>query len=114
MVGRGANVVEDPFVVELAAELARGREVGLVITKLDAGLDAIEQRGADSEIAVAGEHVDLAADVAIDAEDFLDDDQAALWRARRLGHIAVQLVPILGGQRYILTHALNSPFVVEF
>ena len=52
--------------------------------------------------------------MAIDAEDLLDDDHAALGRARRLGHVAVQRVPVLGGQRYVLAHSLGSPLVEEF
>ena len=53
---------------------ARGR----VIADIDAGLDAVENRRRDGEIACRREAVGHRADVMVDAENLLDDDDAAL------------------------------------
>jgi hypothetical protein len=50
-------------------------------------LDAIEQRRRNGEVAVGRVSVADTPDVAVDAEDLLDDDEAATRRALRIGAI---------------------------
>ena len=63
----------------------------------------IENRRRHSRIALVGEAVADGADVMIDAEDFLNDDDAALRRPARLGAIGTELETVGCDERKMLT-----------
>src|SRR5262249_5996244 len=94
----GAHVLHGVVDGELAAHRAPALDVRLLITRLEAALDAVEQRGRDREVTLLGEAIGHALDVVIDAEDLLNDDQRAPRLARRRGLVGGELVSVFGGQ----------------
>ena len=100
----GVDIGEDPLVAQAPAKLAPLAEGDLVIAELNALLGAVEQRRRDRRITLPGEHVDEMLDVAVDAEDFLNDDDAALRGAGGVCPVAVERVAVTGGKRHGLSH----------
>jgi hypothetical protein len=62
----------------------------------------VEQGRRHGGVALAGQPIADRADVMIDAEDFLDDHDAALGGARRVGAIGAQLKLVCGCEREVL------------
>jgi hypothetical protein len=62
--------------VGLGLVFAAQDDVILAVAELDASLEAVEQRRRDGDIAFGREAVGNVADVDVDAENFLNDDNA--------------------------------------
>ena len=63
---------------------------------------AVEQRRCHRDVAFIGEPVADVADVIVDSENLLDDDDAALRRALRIGAVGAEAVAVGGGEREML------------
>ena len=94
----------------LATKLRALRDLRRRVAALEVLLRAIEQRRRHRGVAFVGEAVADRADVLVDAENFLNDDDAALRRARRIGAIGAELMAVGGGQCELLTQ-VNLPTV---
>ena len=81
----GGDVEERLVDADLLDELHAAVGVGGIVVELDAGLHAVEKSGGQGVETFAGVEVDDRADVAIDAEDFLDDDDGGSGGVRRRG-----------------------------
>ena len=68
------------------------------IAAFEIGLIAVEDRRRDRDVTERGKAVADRADVMIDAENFLDDDHAALRRAGRIGAIGAELESVRSGE----------------
>ena len=88
---RGVGVAHHRVPVGLGDEGARLLDLGRRVAGLEILLRAVEQRRRHRGIAIAGEVVADLADVLVDAENLLDDDDAALRRAGRIGPIGAEL-----------------------
>ena len=75
-----------------------------VIAQLDALFGAVIKRRRDSHIAIGGKAVGEGADMLVDAENFLNDDDGALGRAVRIGPVGAEGVAVAGGQFDALSH----------
>src|SRR5438552_4431922 len=87
-------------------ELATARDILRRVTDIEVALIAIEQRRRDGHVTIGREAAADAADVAVDAEDLLGNDQSPAWLAlpRRIGTIRRQPKPVGGGQLHPLAH----------
>ena len=106
-VRRGGSIVdsrgnvEDRFVdIEFWEKAHCGLHAGRIVAKIDAGLNAVEKRGGDSEKAVACPAIGDGADVGVDAEDFLKNDEAGDWLGHWMGDVGVEGVAVGGSQGY--------------
>ena len=109
--GRG-DVGHEILVLALAAQGGAGLHVGLLVARLVVLLHAIVDRRRDGDVAMRGVEIGGGADVMVDAEDFLNDDDAALGRAGRSGQIGADLDAVPGGQFDMLSHDV-SPYCVS-
>ena len=83
----GGGVAHRLLVAEALAHGAALGDAGLVIADVDVALDPVEERRGKRGIALGGEAFGDGAHVPVDAEDLLDDDEAAFRLALRLGDI---------------------------
>src|SRR5215217_1998123 len=91
LLDRRLDVLDRLVAPELGHVLAAlGDGVGRV-AELDAGLDVVEEPRRQREIAVGRELVGHRPDMVVDAEDLLDDHDAALGRALRRGKVGGDL-----------------------
>ena len=88
-----SDVVEHLLEVEIAAhgDAAADFDVFGGVADLDAGTNAIEDRRGDGEISGRGISIDNGADVAVDAEDLLDDHDASTSRSLGFGAVGGEL-----------------------
>ncbi len=107
LVRRGGGIVdssgnvEDCFIdVEFWEKAHCGLHAGRIVTEFDAGLDAVEERGGDGEESVARPAISDGADVGVDAEDFLKNDEAGDWVAFWMGNIGVERVAVGCAESY--------------
>ena len=91
LVDRGLHVAQHRAPVGIGDEFARIGDLVGRVAAFEIGLLAVEHRGRQRRIALAGQPVAHRADVMIDAEDFLNDDDAALGLAGRVGAIGAEL-----------------------
>ena len=91
LVDRGLRVVHHRAPVRIGDELARVGDLVRRIAAFEVLALTVEQCRRDRGIAFRGEPVADRADVVIDAEDFLDDYDAAFGGAGRIGAIGAQL-----------------------
>ena len=89
--------------IGIGDELARIGDLVRRVAALEVLRLPVEQRRRNRGIAFAGQPVADRANVMIDAEDFLNDHDAALGRARRVGAISAQLKLVGGREREMLT-----------
>src|SRR5262249_1672633 len=102
-VDRRLHVAQHRLPIGAGDELARiGNLVGGV-AGFEIRLLAIEHRRRHRSIAFAGEPVAYRPDVMIDAEDFLNKDNAAFGFAGRIGTIGAELETVRSGQAKMLT-----------
>ena len=111
LVDCGLRVLEHRVPVRVGDELARIGDLVRRIAALEVLLRAIEQRRRDGGIAFGGEPVADRADVMIDAENLLDDDDAAFRRAGWIGPISTKLKAVGRGERELLAQ-WNLPMFV--
>ena len=102
----GLGVAQYRRPVGIGDEFPRVRHFIRRIAALEIGLDAVEDRRRDRDIALAGETVADAADVVIDAKDFLDHHHRRLGRAGGIGAVAAQLKIVRSRQFYVLSHGV--------
>ncbi len=89
------NVGQDLLEVERAAgDVAADGDVVFGVAELDARPLAVEDRRGDGEVAGRCVSIGHRTDVAVDAEDLLDDDDAPMSGALGLGTVGRQLEPI--------------------
>src|SRR5712664_1434295 len=74
--------------------------------------NAIEQGRRNRDVAERSKTVSDRADVTINAEDFLNDDDSALGRPRWIDTIGIELVAVAGSQFEVRSHGWN-PFVLR-
>ncbi|SPE30693.1 hypothetical protein SBA5_80062 [Candidatus Sulfotelmatomonas gaucii] len=87
--------VDDGFLdVDFGDQAHGGLHVGAFVAELNAGLDAIKERGCDAQEAVVREAVGNGANVSIDAEDFLNDHEPGDGLARRARDVGAQRVAV--------------------
>ena len=107
----GAHIEQRLVVVELAApgDAPPDLDVRRLVGELDTPLDPVEQRRRDGHVAVRRVAVDHGTDVAVHAEDLLDDHHGAVHSgiARRIGAVGVELEAVGGGECHVLPHARN-------
>src|SRR6266566_2059389 len=89
---------------QLTAHGAAALDVRLLVARLEAALDSVEDRGRDGQVAVLREAVGDVLDVVIHAEDLLDHDQRAPRLSGRRGLVGGELVSVFGGQVDHLSH----------
>src|SRR6266581_3303617 len=89
---------------QLAAHGAAALDVRLLVARLEAALDSVEDRGRDGQVAGLREAVGDVLDVVIHAEDLLDHDQRAPRLSGRRGLVGGELVSVFGGQVDHLSH----------
>ena len=77
---------------------------GAVVGKFDIAFDAIEEGGSDGEKSVARVAVGDGADVLVDAEDFLDDDEAGDGRSGWTGDVGIELMAVGCGEFDCFAH----------
>src|SRR5271155_3990908 len=82
------------------------------ITAFEPRFNAIEQSRRNRDVAERSKTVSDRADVTINAEDFLNDDDSALRRPRWIDTIGVELVVVAGSQCEVRSHGW-SPFVLK-
>jgi hypothetical protein len=105
----GCGDVDDGFIrIKLWDETHRGLHIGSFITQLDTRLEAIEKRRRNSEKSVVRPAIGHGANVGVDAEDFLHNDQAGDWFGCRAGDIGAEGVAVGGTQSYSFTHGQDS------
>ena len=103
LVDRRLGVAHHRAPIRIGDEFARiGDLVGRVAAFEILGLP-VEQGRRHGGVAFAREPVADRADVMVDAEDFLNDHDAALGRARGIGAIGAQLELVGGREREMLT-----------
>ena len=90
-VDRGLHVAQHRAPIGIGDELARIGDLVGRIAAFEIRLLTVEHRGRQRRIAFAGQPVAHRADVMIDAEDFLNDDDAALGFSGRIGAIGAEL-----------------------
>ncbi len=89
--------VEERLVdTDLLDDLHAAVGVGGIVIELDAGLHAVEKSGGNGVKTFAGIEIDDGADVAVDAEDFLDDDDGGSGgiRGRGFGEIRGRMMAV--------------------
>jgi hypothetical protein len=91
LVDRGLRVAQHRAPIGVGDELARIGDLVRGIAAFEILLLAVEQRGRERGVAFGREPVAHGADVMIDAEDFLDDHDAAFGGAGWIGAIGAQL-----------------------
>src|SRR3984957_2650167 len=74
--------------------------------------NAIEQGRRNRDVAECSKTVSDRADVTINTEDFLNDDDSALGRPRWINAISIKLVAVAGSQFEVRSHVWN-PFVLR-
>src|SRR5690606_14702187 len=90
---------------ELLHQLTAAGDACLVIVQLDVLVDEVEHGRRHGDEAVLGEAVNDGADMPVQAEDLLYDDQRSLGRNRRIA--AVGTDPAVGGfQTQAATHGV--------
>jgi hypothetical protein len=103
---RGGDVGHHVVPGEHGSQLPPLGHARLVIVQLDARPNPVEQRRGDREITLLGVAVGHRADMVVDPEDLLADDQPAPRPAGRARDIGVQLVAVGGGQLPRLSHGV--------
>src|SRR5216683_2271634 len=101
----GADVLDHVVHVDLAADAAAELDVLRLVAGLEAALGAIEDGRSQRHVALRGEAVGHLLDVAVDAEDLLDDDEPALRGALGGRPVARELVAVFRCQRDHFAHA---------
>ena len=81
VVDRGLHVAQHRAPIRIGDELARVGDLVGRVAAFEIRLLAVEHRRSERGVAFAGQPVADRADVMIDAEDFLNDDDAALGLA---------------------------------
>ncbi len=104
---RGLDIRHHLGVIELHAQLAALANIVLGVAEFHAALGAVEQRRGADRVARGGEAVGHVADVVIDAENLLDDDDA-LGRGCGAGGIGGQSEAVRGLEFDGLTHEAFS------
>src|SRR6202012_3686733 len=79
---RGFDVAQHLLAIDLAGDRHAARSRVSVVAGLEIGLDMLENRRRDGEIALGREPVGDLPDMGVDAEDLLDDDDSAARSAR--------------------------------
>ena len=64
----------------------------------------VEDRRRDRNVAGVSAIIGDGADVVVHAEDFLDHDDRAFWRARRISAVGAKLLVVGCRERYVLSH----------
>jgi len=105
LVDRGLGVLHHGVPVRVGDELARAGDLVGRVAALEALLGAIEQRRRDRRVAFLRQPIADVADVVVDAEDFLNDHDAAFGRSRRISAIGAQLMAVVCGQSEMFTQA---------
>ncbi len=106
----GVGVAHHCVPVRLGDEGTRLLDLGRRITRLVVLLRPVEQRRRDRGVAFLGKVVADLADVLVDAENLLNDDDAALRRAGRIGAIGAKLEAVGRGEREMLTQVYLPMF----
>ena len=103
----GGDVEERLVDADLLDDLHAAVGVGGIVVELDAGLHAVQKSRGEGVKTFAGIEVNDGADVAIDTEDFLDDDDGGSGgvRGRRLGKIGCGMVAVGCGELDAGTHS---------
>ena len=101
---RGGDVAQRGIGQRPGLQLPAPGDVGRRVTDVHAALVAVEQRRRDHEVAVGGKPVADAADVAVDAEDLLRDDDRSARRADRIRAPCRQPEAVTGGEFDETTH----------
>src|SRR5712692_9474330 len=99
-----ADVLDHVVHVDLAADAAAELDVLRLVAGLEAALGAVEDGRGQRHVALRGEAVGHLLDVAVDAEDLLDDYEAALGGALGGRPVARELVAVFRCQRDHLAH----------
>src|SRR5579863_1793300 len=100
---RGLRVAHHRAPVRIGDEFARAGDLVRRIAALEIRLLTIEQGRRHRGVTLAGEPVAHRADVMIDAENLLDDDNAAPGRTARVGAIGAELEAVRRRQCELLT-----------
>src|SRR5271166_3270846 len=82
---RGGHIAQDLLAIELVDDRDAPRPRVGVVADVEPRLDALEDRGRNGEIIVDGEAVGHRADMGVDAENLLDDDDGAARSPLRVG-----------------------------
>ena len=97
MIDGGADVDQDFAVIDLLVGGDRNFEIVLVVAELEAGRHPVVERRREGTVACFGVAIALIADMGVDAEGFLNDDNAAASRAGGRGLIGADLMAVGGG-----------------
>jgi hypothetical protein len=98
------DIEQSLFHANLFDDLHATSDVGGVVVELNAGLHAIEEAGSQGDEALGGVVVDDGTNVAVDAEDFLNDDDGRSGGGGGLGEIGVKPMAVGGGEFCVGTH----------
>ncbi len=92
----GGDVEERLVDADLLDDLHTAVGVGGIVVEFDAWLHAVEESGGKGVKAFAGVEVDDGTDVAVDAENLLDDDDGGSGGVRRrgLGNISCGMMAV--------------------
>ena len=91
---RGGNIEESFVDADLVGVLHAARSVGGIVVQLDAGLGTIEECRSNGRESLAGVIINDGADVTIDAEDLLDDDDSGRRGGAGLGEIRAERMSV--------------------
>ena len=92
----GEDHRQHPPVVALGLEAAADSFVIILVDEIDIRLEAVEDGRRDGDIAFGGETIHDVANMAVDAENLLNDDDGAFRRTVWVGAVGAQLVPVGG------------------
>ena len=105
-VDRGLHVAQHRAPIRIGDEFARIGDLVGRVAAFEIRLLAIEHRRRQRRIAFAGQPIAHRADVMIDAENLLDEDDAALGLAGRIGAIGAEFETVGRRQCKMLTQAI--------
>ncbi len=99
--------------VDLGYEAARVLDFGRRIAAFEIRRHAVKYRRRHRGIAECRKAVADIADVMIDAENLLDNHEAALWLAGRIGAITAELEAVRCSQRNLITQLEPPPILTR-
>src|SRR6516225_11120858 len=107
LVDRRLRVAQHGGKIRIGHELAGIGDLVGRIAAFEARLRAVEQGRGDGDETFGRQPIADRADVAVDAENLLNDHDAAHGRALRIGPIGAQLVLVGGGEPELLAHVTS-------
>jgi hypothetical protein len=99
----GIHIFESSCIIELLQDRHALLRVRPFIGQFDTSLDAVEQRGGNGEKTILRVAVGNGTNMTVDAEDFLDDDEAGDRVPGGACNVGIQFVAVAGSQ-YCFAH----------